>query len=137
MSTTTDKGNRIAKILFWITTSLIFLFEGVMPAFTSQTEMAKQGISHLQYPLYFGNILVIFKIIGTIILMIPKLPGRLKEWAYAGFTFNFIFASISHTVVDGIGPGTFFPLVILAILAVSYISYHKIKNAPSWANGKL
>jgi len=106
MNTTTIKNNnRTPKILFWVCTSIIFLFEGVMPAFTSQTEMAKQGISHLQYPAYFGITLVIFKIIGTIILMIPKLPGRIKEWAYAGFTFNCLFASISNTVVDGFGAG--------------------------------
>jgi len=33
-----------AKIIFWITTTIIFLFEGVMPALTSQTELAKEGI---------------------------------------------------------------------------------------------
>jgi hypothetical protein len=136
-TTTTKKTNRTAKVLFWVSTTIIFLFEGVMPAFTSQTEMAKQAMSHLQYPAYFGIALVIFKVIGTIILMIPKLPARIKEWAYAGFTFDFLFASISNTVVDGFGAGTFFPLVILGILAVSYFYYHKLKNAPSWSNGKL
>ena len=35
-----------AKIIFWVSTTLIFLFEGVLPAFTSQTEMAKEGIRH-------------------------------------------------------------------------------------------
>ena len=29
------------KITFWVTTGLLFLMEGVMPALTSQTEMAK------------------------------------------------------------------------------------------------
>lgn len=138
MNTTTVKTtNRTSKILFWVSTSIIFLFEGVMPALTSQTEMAKQGISHLQYPAYFATTLVFFKIIGTLILMIPKLPSRIKEWAYAGFTFNFLFAAISNTVIDGFGGSTFFPLVILGILAVSYLYYHKLKNAPSWSNGKL
>jgi hypothetical protein len=46
------------KIIFWVTTTLIFLFEGVMPALTSQTELAKEGIKHLGYPEYFGNALV-------------------------------------------------------------------------------
>lgn len=41
---------KTSKIIFWVTTTLIFLFEGVMPAFTSQTEMAKEGIRHLGYP---------------------------------------------------------------------------------------
>ena len=49
-----------AKIIFWVTTIIIFLFEGVMPALTSQTELAKEGIRHLGYPEYFGSALVIY-----------------------------------------------------------------------------
>lgn len=116
------------KIIYWTTTVLIFLFEGVMPALTSQTELAKQGISHLGYPLYFGNALVVFKVLGTLALIIPAVPKKLKEWAYAGFVFDFIFASISHFSVDGLGYEGFFPLVVLAILMVSYTYYHKLQK---------
>jgi hypothetical protein len=116
------------KIIFWTTTILIFLFEGVMPALTSQTEMAKQGISHLGYPEYFGNALVIFKVLGTLALVIPAVPKRFKEWAYAGFIFDFLFASISHFSVDGLGFEGFFPLIVLAILMVSYTYYHKLQK---------
>ncbi|SFB00621.1 DoxX family protein [Algoriphagus aquimarinus] len=116
-------------IIFWSATTLIFLFEGVMPALTSQTELAKEGIQHLGYPMYFGNALVVFKVCGSLILMIPKFPKRVKEWAYAGFTFDFIFACISHYAVDGLGFQTIFPLIILVILMVSYIYYHKL-NSP-------
>lgn len=114
------------KVLFWTATIIIALFEGVMPALTSQTELAKEGIRHLGYPEYFGNALVVFKVLGVLALIIPQGPKRLKEWAYAGFTFDFIFATISHGAVDGINGQTFFPLVVLAILAVSYSSYHKL-----------
>lgn len=115
------------NIIFWITTGFIFLFEGVMPALYSQTEMAKEGIRHLGYPDYFGNILVAFKIVGVLLLVIPQVPSRLKEWAYAGFAFDFIFAFLSHVAVDGFSAMSCFPLVILAILAVSYVYYHKIQ----------
>ena len=116
------------KLLFWISTGLIALFEGVMPALTSQTDLAKEGITHLGYPLYFGNALVIFKVLGVLALIIPAIPKRIKEWAYAGFAFDFIFAAISHGAVDGINGNTFFPFIVLAILAVSYVSYHKIND---------
>jgi hypothetical protein len=43
------------KIIFWSATIFIFLFEGVMPALTSQTELAKEGITHLGYPVYFSS----------------------------------------------------------------------------------
>ncbi|MEI6263565.1 MAG: DoxX family protein [Sphingobacteriia bacterium] len=116
------------KIIFWVSTTLIFLFEGVMPALTSQTEMAKEGIRHLGYPDYFGVALVVFKVLGALTLIIPAVPKRLKEWAYAGFIFDFLFASISHTVIDGWGFETIFPLLILGVLMVSYTYYHKLNQ---------
>jgi DoxX-like family len=115
------------KIIYWSTTGLIALFEGVMPALTSQTKLAKEGIKHLGYPEYFGDALVIFKVLGVLALIIPKIPTRIKEWAYAGFAFDFIFAAISHGAVDGINFQTFFPFIILGILMLSYFSYHKLK----------
>lgn len=117
------------KIIFWATTILIFLFEGVMPALTSQTEMAKEGIRHLGYPGYFGIALTVFKILGALILIIPAAPKRVKEWAYAGFGFDFIFASISHAAVDGFGMEAIFPLIVFAVLIISYVYYHKVYNS--------
>jgi len=118
------------KVFFWTATIFIALFEGLMPALTWQSELAKEGIRHLGYPEYFGNALVVCKILGVLVLIIPLIPKRVKEWAYAGFAFDFIFATISHGAVDGINGLTFFPLIILGILAVSYIYYHKL-NAES------
>ncbi len=114
------------KIIFWVSTVLIFLFEGVMPALTSQTEAAKEGIRHLGYPDYFGIALTVFKVLGTLALIVPQVPRRLKEWAYAGFIFDFTFAGISIWAVDGFGPVILIPVVVLAVLIVSYISYHKL-----------
>ena len=117
------------KIIFWLTTTLIFLFEGVMPALTSQTEMAKEGIRHLGYPGYFGVMLTVFKVLGALALIIPQIPARVKEWAYAGFVIDFIGAFISLAAVDGFKGLTFFPLIVLLVLVISYIYYHKIKTA--------
>ena len=97
-----------------------------MPALTSQSELAKEGIKHLGYPEYFGNALVVFKILGVLALVIPQVPKRFKEWAYAGFIIDFLFASISHYAVDGLDFQTFFPIIVLGILMVSYVYFHKI-----------
>jgi hypothetical protein len=70
--------------------------------------------------------LVIFKVLGVLALVIPNLPKRIKEWAYAGFIFDFLFASISHGVVDGINFQTFLPLIVLTILMVSYVNYNRL-----------
>jgi hypothetical protein len=114
------------KIIFWTATTIIALLEGVMPALTSQTELAKEGIRHLGYPEYFGNVLVVFKVLGVLAIVIPQVSKQVKEWAYAGFAFDFLFAAISHGAVDGVSGQTFFPLGILGILTVSYIYYHKL-----------
>lgn len=117
------------KTIFWITTGFIFLFEGVMPALTGNTEIAVEGVRHLGYPDYFRVALNIFKITGVLILIIPQIPSRVKEWAYAGFAFNFIFATISHISVDGVTPLTFLPIIVFAVLIASYFSYHKLQRA--------
>lgn len=114
------------KILYWTTTALIVLFEGVMPALTSHTELAVAGIRHLGYPDYFRVMLTVFKVAGAAALLLPFVKGQIKEWAYAGFGFTMISACISHWAVDGPGVQTFFPLFIFAVLVLSYVSYQKL-----------
>ena len=89
------------KIIFWTATTLIALFEGLLPALTSQTELAKEGIRHLGYPEYFGNALVVFKILGVLVLVIPQVPKRVIEWAYAGLFFDLAGAVYSGVAVGG------------------------------------
>jgi hypothetical protein len=122
------------KIIYWTATIFIFLFEGVLPALTSQTELAKEGIRHLGYPAYFGTALVVFKILGSLALVIPQMPNRIKEWAYAGFAFDFMFAAISHNAVDGFGGQTIFPIIVLGILVASYLNYKKLNQFPEAIN---
>ncbi len=122
------------KVLFWISTVFIFLFEGVMPALTSHTDLAIQGITHLGYPVYFVGVLAVFKVAGTLALIIPQVPARIKEWAYAGFVFDFLWASISYIMVDGFGIAAIFPLIVLAILIVSYTTYHKLHDGKAFAH---
>jgi len=119
---------KTAKIIFWATTGIICLFEGALPALTFQTELAKEGIRHLGYPQYFGNTFVVFKVLGALALIIPQVPRRVKEWAYAGFAFDFIFACISLWAVDGFGGQVLFPLLFLVILAASYVFHYKISS---------
>ena len=112
------------KIIFWIATGLIFVFEGVMPALTGHTEMAKQGVSHLGFPDYFRVELAIAKFIAAISLWLPV--RLLKEAAYIGLAISFISAIIAHIAMnDSIGH-IIYPVFVLAILIISYRSYKKI-----------
>ena len=123
--------SKSTKIIYWITTSIIFIFEGLMPAFTSHTDLAVEGIRHLGYPDYFRVLLTFFKVAGALVLIIPAIKNPFKEWAYAGFGITLISAFVSHAEVDGINGQTFFPVIIFGVLAISYKYYHKIYRTPS------
>jgi hypothetical protein len=114
------------KIFYWVFTGLIVLIDGVIPALTSHTEIAKQGISHLGYPDYFRILLTVFKVAGAVVIALPTFRGRIKDWAYAGFAFNFICALVSHWVVDGIGLQLIAPMIAFALLSASYCNYVKL-----------
>jgi DoxX-like family len=114
------------KIIFWVSTALIFLMEGVMPALTSHTDLSVNGITHLGYPVYFVTMLTVFKVAGALSLILPQVPSRIKEWAYAGFGIDFIAAFVSIFVVDGLVPALIVPLVFMGILVLSYVSRQKM-----------
>lgn len=118
------------KIIFWVATLIIVLWEGVMPIATIlfAPEYSYVGTRALGYPDYFATALVLFKVLGVIAIAYPKMPVKLKEWAYAGFTFSLIFAFISHACVDQNIGFMLMPLVILGILAVSYFYKDKINS---------
>jgi uncharacterized membrane protein YphA (DoxX/SURF4 family) len=116
------------KIIFWISTTLIFIWEGLMPLGTVlfAPQYVNAGTKPLGYPDYFAYALIIFKVLGATAIMLPKLPAKLREWAYAGLTFNLLFATISHAAVDKNISYILMPIVILSILAVSYFNNQKI-----------
>ena len=117
------------KIFFWMATIILILWEGLMPLGTIlfAPEYVNAGTKPLGYPDYFAYTLIIFKVLGVIAISYPKTPGKLKEWAYAGLTFNLIFAFISHACVDKNIGYMLMPLVVLSILAVSYVHNNKIQ----------
>src|ERR1700737_2889813 len=107
------------KIAYWVTTGLIAamsVFAGFV--YLSGGSEAVQGFAHVGYPQQLRVILGIAKILGAIILVVPGL-ARVKEWAYAGFTFAWISASIAHYLAKD-GAKAFMPLVLLLLLAISY-----------------
>jgi hypothetical protein len=118
------------KILFWVSTTIIFLWEALMPMGTLlfAPEYVNAGTKPLGYPDYFAVTLVLFKFAGALAIMIPSLPAKLREWAYAGLCFNLIFAIISHLVVDQNIGFIILPVVVLLILATSYFYKDKVVN---------
>ncbi|SFH23613.1 DoxX family protein [Pedobacter insulae] len=118
------------KTIFWIATIILILWEGVMPLGTilMAPEYVNAGTKPLGYPDYFAYTLIVCKVLGVFAIAYAKTPVKLREWAYAGLTFNLIFAFISHACVDQNTGYMLMPLVVLGILAVSYVYGNKIRH---------
>jgi uncharacterized membrane protein YphA (DoxX/SURF4 family) len=116
---------RKMKIIYWVSTAVFsaaFATTGTMYLLRSAVMVNK--LSELGYPLYVLDILGVAKILGVIVLILPKFP-RLKEWAYAGFAFDFFGAAWSHAAVQGPSKA-FFLLLPVTLLTTSYVSFHKL-----------
>lgn len=116
------------NITFWIATGFIIFVEGVGNVATANAQYAKEIVYHLGYPEYFRVALLIFKLLGVFAIAIPAVPAKVKEWAYAGITFNTIFAIISYWAVKGFGTDLIFPMILLSAIVVSYVFYHKLDS---------
>lgn len=109
------------KIAYWLSTSLIAVMSVIVAfGYLSGSPQSVQGFAHVGYPQQLRIILGIAKPLGAIILVVPGL-FKLKEWAYAGFTFAWISAFIAHYLAKD-GPVAFMPLILLLLLVVSYVT---------------
>jgi hypothetical protein len=107
------------QLTYWIPTVLLALLMGpggVLDVL-SRPEVL-EILRRLGYPDYFAPMLGVAKLLGVIAILAP-VPRTIREWAYAGFTFDLTAAAVSHLVVGGpgeIGP----PLIGLVFVALSY-----------------
>ena len=105
------------KIIYWIATvwlALGMLSTGIVQLFKIKEET--EFIIRMGYPDYFLTILGFSKILGVVILLMPKFP-LLKEWAYAGFFFMMSGAIFTH-IAAGSPMSEIFPSLLLLILIV-------------------
>jgi uncharacterized membrane protein YphA (DoxX/SURF4 family) len=107
------------KIVYWVSTILIVL--GMLPGGIGQIFHAKWSLDlfrTLGYPLYLLPVIGTWKVLGSIVLLIPKFP-LVKEWAYAGFFFAMSGAVFSHIASDDSLRASS-PLVLLILIVVSW-----------------
>ncbi len=82
------------------------------------SESTIDGVRDLGFPDFFRIQLGVLKILAVVILLLPKAPIYLKEWAYAGFFFDFVLAFVAHLQAQD---GEYLPaLVAIVLLLVSY-----------------
>jgi hypothetical protein len=81
-----------------------------------------EGARRLGYPDYLLTLLGTAKLVGALLLLVPRFP-HLKEWAYAGFAFDFGGAIISHAASGDTFSHTLPAISCATLLAVSYWLY--------------
>lgn len=116
------------KIIFWIATGLLsamMLMSSIYMYIINHDTVAAPSFENLGFPTWVIYPLAIAKILGVIAITTRK-SQKLKEWAYAGFFFNFSLALSAHLVV---GDGGAAPAgVALVLLIVSYIFGEKLSK---------
>jgi len=81
------------------------------------------GMKSLGYPIYILHFLGLAKLLGVAAILYGK-QHRLKEWAYAGFTFDLLGAVYSH-VMSGQLKEAAAPLVLTIICLLTYFLWRK------------
>ena len=107
-------------IVYWGATGVVAI-AALLGGFSYVTNSpeAIENFRHVGYPQQLRVLLGIAKLAGAIALLVPRRP-TLKEWAYAGFTFTWIAATVAHHLAaDG---KSLLPVALLGLLAVSYVT---------------
>jgi hypothetical protein len=113
------------RIFYWITTGLFAL----MMLFSSISSLASPAqadefFKTLQLPSYLIPFLSVAKLLGVIAILVPGYP-RLKEWAYAGLTYDLLGAIwCNHSVGKTFGEWALI-LLFVALGFASYFLHHK------------
>jgi DoxX-like family len=71
------------------------------------------------YPLYFGVLIGVWKVLGGVAIVAPRL-ARLKEWAYAGIFFDLTGAAVSHAASGDAAANVIVPLVLAGLAMASW-----------------
>ncbi|MBK3518137.1 DoxX family protein [Carboxylicivirga marina] len=111
--------NKRDKIIYWIATGLLsamMLMSASMYVFNNAA--IQDAFTALGFPTYIIYPLALAKLLGLVAILSNK-SKVLKEWAYAGFFFNFLLAASAHiSISDGEQMGAIMALVLLIL---SYI----------------
>lgn len=120
--------SKIMKITYWIFTILIaaLMIVSAIPD-VLLVDGAVQIFEHLGYPRYLLPFIGVAKLLGGAAILQPWFR-RLKEWAYAGITFDLLGALYSHLAVGDPIQFLIPPILGLIFVAGSYLALRKLES---------
>jgi hypothetical protein len=111
----------VRRVLYWVFTGLLAAWLILGGVFDLKRAPGVLEIMHtLGYPAYVCSILGVAKLLAVAALLYPR-AHLLREWAYAGVTFDALGAFFSHVAVHDAPGATAAPLLFLAFAVVSYV----------------
>jgi hypothetical protein len=84
---------------------------------------------HLGYPAYLLPFLGTAKLLGVAAVLAPGVP-RIKEWAFAGLTFDLVGALYSHLSI-GDPPNVWIPAAVGLMLVSGAYGAHRLRMEPT------
>ena len=123
-----DLTMKMKVIGYWATTAVValeLLAGGVTdlihgPALLFAGDPVVPVLAQLDYPVYLLTILGVWKLLGAIVLLIPRFP-RLKEWAYAGTFFVYMGATASWAARGGGLGDLIVPIIFAGLTLASWL----------------
>ena len=113
---------------YWTITGLLMLQVGASALLLIvRPPMVTAVVQRLGYPAYFPIFLGIAKLLATIAIAQPWFD-TLREWAYAGLTFDVIAAALSHLASHDSTGNAAGPFLIMALVAFSYFAHLRTKR---------
>ena len=124
------------KTIYWTATGIVcavMVFSAINFNLENPVGPMKGAFAHLGFPDYFRIELTVAKTLGVVALLIPGIPSKAREFAYAGFAITLVSASIAHFssgdpllfVID--------PLLFLGALVTSYVYFNKLTRVSARA----
>jgi hypothetical protein len=121
---------------YWSVTALFCLQIGFTVYAQLTLPQVAEAFAHFGFPDYFRVQLAWAKLLGIVVLLAP-VPARLKEWTYAAFAMNIVFAVTAHLAV-GDGPDAWMWAVGTGVLwAISYVLWRRLETAPTFQAKEL
>ncbi len=123
---------KATNYFYWIFTILfaLMMLGSSIPDILSMPSAVKGIHDGLGYPVYFVPYIGVAKLLGVIAIVTPGHP-RLKEWAYAGLTFDLISATYSLFCVPQPDGSWYFMILPLLLAATAYVFHIKKLKATS------
>lgn len=121
---------KASKISYRVASIVLALF--ILPGlYFMDSEAAVEWMKHvgLTDAVWLQQLIGFWAPLAILLILIPKIPHRLKEWAYVWLGCIYLGALWAHIQLGDPLSAIAMPIVTFAILLVSYLGWHGMVDA--------